>query len=209
MELNPLAFYGLYRHHNRNFYAEPGSSTSQGYLVLAADGSGINIPTTGETLKEFGTSSRKGTKPQASIGLGCLYDVMNRMILESGCCRCKFDEMGLAEGQVGRVCGTIGGPQPFLVVMGRGYPSTAAFIRMMGKGILFLVRLKPSGYKKGQAALSEPDGWVNIHLDKSRVRHYKGTDIGRRMEGLGQVTLRMVKVPLPEGREETLTTTPL
>ena len=206
MKLNPLAFYELYRHHNRNFYAEPGFSTFQGYLVLAADGSGINIPTTGETLKEFGTSSRKGTKPQAAIGLGCLYDVMNRMILESDCCRCKFDEMSLAEEQIGRVCETIGGSQPFLVVMDRGYPSTAAFIRMMEKGILFLVRLKSSDYKKEQAALSEPDEWVNIHLDKSRVRHYKGTDIGRRMEELGEITLRMVKVPLPEGREEILIT---
>ena len=63
MKLNPLAFYELYRHHNRNFYAEPGFSAFHGYLVLAADGSGINIPTTEETLKEFGTSSRKGTKP--------------------------------------------------------------------------------------------------------------------------------------------------
>ena len=51
-------------------------------------------------------------------GLGCLYDVMNRMILESDCCRCKFDEMSLAEEQIGRVCETIGGSQPFLVVMG-------------------------------------------------------------------------------------------
>ena len=27
----------------------------------------------------------KSTKPQAQIGLGCIYDVMNRMILESDC----------------------------------------------------------------------------------------------------------------------------
>ena len=38
MKLNPLAFYELYRYHNRNFYAEPGFSTFQGYLVLAVDG---------------------------------------------------------------------------------------------------------------------------------------------------------------------------
>ena len=37
MKLNPLAFYELYRHHNRNFYAEPGFSAFHGYLVLAAD----------------------------------------------------------------------------------------------------------------------------------------------------------------------------
>ena len=206
MKLNPLAFYELYRHHNRNFYAESGFSTFQGYLVLAADGSGINIHTTRETLEEFGTSSRKGTKPQASIGLGCLYDVMNRMILESDCCKCKFDEMRLAEEQIDRVRETIGASQPFLVVMDRGYPSTAAFIRMMEKGILFLVRLKSSDYKKEQSALSGPDGWVDILLDKSRINHYKGTDIGQRMEELGSVTLRMVKVSLQEEREEILIT---
>lgn len=206
MKLNPLAFYELYRHHNRNFYADPGFSTFHGYLVLAADGSGINIPTTGETLETFGTSSRKGTKPQASIGLGCLYDVMNRMILESDCCKCKFDEMRLAEEQIDRVSETIGASQLFLVGMDRGYPSTAAFIRMMEKGVLFLARLKSSDYKKEQASLSIPDTWVDIRLDKSRINHYKGTDIGQRMEELGHITLRMVKVPLPEGREEVLIT---
>lgn len=77
---------------------------------------------------------------------------------------------------------------------------------MMEKGILFLARLKSSDYKKEQAALSAPDTWVDIHLDKSRIRHYKGTDIGRRMEGIGHITLRMVKVPLPENREEVLIT---
>ena len=205
MKLNPLAFYELYRHHNRNFYADSGFSTFQGYLVLAADGSGINIPTTKETLTEFGTSSRKGTKPQASIGLGCLYDVMNRMILESDCCKCKFDEMHLAEEQIDRLPETIG-TLPFLVVMDRGYPSTAAFIRMMEKGILFLVRLKSSDYKKEQAAMEAQDAWVDIYLDKSRIRHYQGTDIGRRMEELGHVTLRMVKVPLSENKEEVLIT---
>ncbi len=206
MKLNPLAFYELYRHHNRNFYADPGFSHFHGYLVLAADGSGINIPTTRETLETFGTSSRKGTKPQASIGLGCLYDVMNRMILESDCCKCKFDEMRLAEEQIDRVSETIGASQPFLAVMDRGYPSTAAFIRMMEKGVLFLARLKSSDYKKEQSSLSFPDTWVDIRLDKSRINHYKGTDIGQRMEELGHITLRMVKVPLPEGKEEVLIT---
>lgn len=141
-----------------------------------------------------------------SLELRCLYDVMNRMILESDCRKCKFDEMRLAEEQIDRVPETIGISQPFLVVMDRGYPSTAAFIRMMEKGVLFLTRLKSSDYKKEQAALPAPDTWVDVHLGKTRVRHYKGTDIGRRMEELGHITLRMVKVPLPEGREEVLIT---
>ena len=68
---------------NRNFYADSTFSTYKDHLILAADGSDINIPTTAETLKLYGSASRKNTKPQAQIGLGCIYDVMNRMILES------------------------------------------------------------------------------------------------------------------------------
>lgn len=47
---------------------------------------------------------------------------------------------------------------------------------------------------------------VDIELDKSRMRHYKGTDDGKRMEELGKITLRMVKVYLENGAIEILAT---
>ncbi|MDE7323344.1 MAG: hypothetical protein K2N73_11630 [Lachnospiraceae bacterium] len=47
---------------------------------------------------------------------------MNRMVLESDCLKCKFDEMRLAEEQIDRVPETIGISQPFLVVMDRELP---------------------------------------------------------------------------------------
>lgn len=114
------------------------------------------------------------------------------MILENDCCKCKFDEMRLVEEQIDRVRETIGTPQPFGVVMNRGYPSTEEFIQSMEKGILFLARLKSSDYKKEQATLSGQDGWVEIFLDRSRINHYRGTDIGRRMEELESINLRRV-----------------
>ena len=124
-------------------------STYKNHLILAADGSDINIPTTTETLKLYGSASRKNTKPQAQIGLGCIYDVMNRMILESDCNKVKFNEMRLAEKQMERIPETIGSI-PYVIIMDRGYPSTPAFIHMMDKDIKFIVRLKSSDYKKEQ-----------------------------------------------------------
>ena len=61
MKLNPEAIKYLYQFHNRNFYADPEAEpyTFNGYLVLAADGSNVNIPTTPETLEVFGSSSRR------------------------------------------------------------------------------------------------------------------------------------------------------
>lgn len=206
IKLNPDAFVDLYHYHNKNFYSESGYATYNGYLILAADGSNLNIPTTKETLETFGTSCRKNTKPQASIGLGCLYDVMNRMIIESDCKRCKFDEMAVAESQIDRVYNTIGKEQPFLVVMDRGYPSTPAFIRMMDKNIYFIVRLKNSDYKKEQASLECNDKWIDIELDKTRIRHYEGTAMATRMRELGNIRLRMVKIYLDDGNYEILLT---
>lgn len=206
MKLNPEAFSHLYHFHNKNFYADAGYKTYNGYLVLAADGSTVLLPTTKETLETYGTSSRENAKPQAALGLACLYDVLNRMILESDCQRCKFDEVTIAEAQLDRVRDTIGDTQPYLIIMDRGYPSAPAFIRMMDKGIFFLVRLKSSDFKRERAAMSSRDEWVEIVLDKTRTRHYMGTEIGNRMLALGSIHLRMVTVVLDNGKEEILLT---
>ena len=206
MKLNPDAFLELYKYHNRNFYSEPGFSTFHGYVVLAADGSDINIPTTKDTLRIYGTASRKNTKPQAQIGLACIYDVMNHMILESSCNRVKFDEMRVAEAQLEHIPETIGENQPFMIIMDRGYPSTPAFIHMIDKNIKFVVRLRKSDYKKEQLALTEDDSIVEIELNKSRMQHYEGTADGERMKELGKICLRMVKVYLENGNTEILAT---
>ena len=186
MKLNPDAFLELYKYHNRNFYADSTFSTYKDHLILAADGSDINIPTTAETLKLYGSASRKNTKPQAQIGSGCIYDVMNRMILESDCNKVKFDEMRLAEKQMERIPETIGNI-PYIIIMDRGYPSTPAFVHMIDKDIKFLVRLKSSDYKKEQSSLAENDQIVKIKLDKSRIRHYEGTPDVERMKELGKI----------------------
>ena len=55
MKLNPEAFVDLYQFHNRNFYSDPDAElyTMNGFLVLAADGSDVNIPTTPETIAVY------------------------------------------------------------------------------------------------------------------------------------------------------------
>ena len=156
-------------------------------------------------MKLYGSAGRKNTKPQAQIGLGCIYDVMNRMILESDCNKVKFNEMRLAEKQMERIPETIDSI-PYIIIMDRGYPSTPAFIHMMDKDIKFIVRLKSSDYKKEQNSLTEKDQLVKIKLDKSRIRHYEGTPDGERMKELGEISLRMVKILLKNGSLEVLAT---
>ena len=110
MKLNPEAFKYLYQSHNKNFYQDPEVEpyTYNGFLVLAVDGSNINIPTTAETVEKYGSASVRGGKPCAQIGLGCIYDVLNRFILDSSINQVKFDEMRIAQEQLAGIRDTIG-----------------------------------------------------------------------------------------------------
>lgn len=203
MKLNPEAFIDLYQFHNRNFYSDPDAElyTFHGFLVLAVDGSDINIPTTPETIAMFGDAAVRGGKPCAQIGLGCLYDALNRMILDASCSRIKFNEMAVAEAQIKKVRDTIG-DLPFLVTMDRGYPSMPAFLRMIDDGTYFVARLKSSDFKAEQQALSSNDEDVDIRLTKSRRRHYIGTEDETLVMSRESFPLRMVRVWLDEDKTE-------
>ena len=203
MKLNPEAFVDLYQFHNRNFYSDPDTElyNINGFLILAADGSDINIPTTQETLAIYGNASKRGGKPCAQIGLGCLYDALNRMILDASINKVKFNEMAVAEAQIAEVRETIG-DHPFLVTMDRGYPSTPAFLRMIDSRTFFVARLKSSDFKAEQQSLSSDDEDVDIQLTKSRRAHYIGTTDEAIIMSRDSFTLRMVRVWLDEEHTE-------
>ena len=203
MKLNPEAFVDLYQFHNRNFYSDPDAElyTMNGFLVLAADGSDVNIPTTPETIAVYGNASRNNTKLCAQIGLGCLYDALNRMILDAAINKPKFNEMAVAEAQIASVRETIG-DKPFLVTMDRGYPGIPAFLRMIDSQTYFVARLKSCDFKAEQQALAADDEDVSIQLTKSRRAHYMGTADEAVVMSRDSFHLRMVRVWLNEDRTE-------
>lgn len=175
-------------------------------MVLAADGSDINIPTTAETVEKYGSASVRGGKPCAQIGLGCIYDVLNRFILDSSINKVKFDEMRVAQEQLSNIKDTIGDRYPYMVIMDRGYPSTPAFLKFIDDGIYFVARLKTSDYKAEQKALKSNDEDVEIALTKARRRNYIGKKEESIMMSRDFFSLRMVKVNFDNDISEILAT---
>ena len=208
MKLNPKAIQFLYKNHNKNFYKDQDITPYMynGYLVLAADGSDVSVPTTAETLERYGTSSRNGTKRHAQMGLGCIYDVLNRFILDCDIMRGKFDEMKTAEKQLDQLTDTIGSEQPYFIIMDRGYPSIPSFLRMIDKDIKFVIRLKSSDFKKEQQELKSNDEDVSIELTKSRRHHYIGTDDEKIIFSRDTFSMRFITVSLDDGKSEVLAT---
>ena len=205
MKLNPDAFCDLYHFHNKNYYLSGEYNTYNGHLILAVDGSNINLPRTKENLEVFGTSSRHDSKPQPALGLSCIYDVMNKIILESDCNRGKFNEMQCAELQMNKLPDTIG-TIPYIIVMDRGYPSIPAFIHMNDKNINYLVRIKSCDFKEERRAMLTDDEIIAVQMTKSRLHHYVNTEDGNRMQELSALNIRTVNIKLDENTTETLMT---
>ena len=206
MKLNPKAFLNLSDFHTRNFYKDAGYlKRGKGYLLFSADGTALNIPTTEETLKVYGTCSSKLVKPQAAIGLSCLYDVMNKMIIDCTINRCKFNEKKQAEVHLNKSPDIIG-EEKFILLLDRGYSSMEFFVNRLENEQKFIARLKSSDFKKEQKSMVSNDDDLEIVFNKARLAPHNGTALKEKLEKIHAITLRFVKVKLSSGVDECLAT---
>ena len=205
MLLDPAAFRFLIRNHNRNFYADGVGHAFHGHLVLAVDGSNVLIPSTQENLETYGTSGRKGSKPQAALGLSCVHDVLNRMVVAADVFRSSFDERAAAREQLAHVRDDIG-DCPFLVVMDRGYSSAPFFLWLSQQGILFVARLRATDFLDERSRMEGDDCDVEIAFTPQRIANHSGTPDGDAMARAGSMLLRFVRIRTGNGNSEIIAT---
>ena len=205
-KLAPEAIVALYDHHNESLYREEDMQTFKGHLILASDGSGINVPTTKETLGKYGSSCNHSVRrKQASLGLSCLYDVINKVILCCSINRVKFDEASQAKSHVARLPSIIG-EQSTIVALDRAYPSLPLFREWLSQNQKFVVRLKGTDFKAERKLMQPNDEWCDIAIDKTRLRNYEGTEIYDLLKQAGSLRLRIVNFTLSGGPEAVVAT---
>ena len=205
MLLNPKAFLFLVDNHNRNFYSDGVARTFGNHLVLAVDGSTVLIPSTQENIDTYGTSGRKGNKPQAALGLSCVHDVLNKMTVGADIFRANFDERAAAREQMIHLRDVIG-DQPFLITMDRGYCSAPLFLWMEQQNISFVSRLRVNDFLDERQSMDSDDCDVQIAFTPQRIANHSGTPDGEAMAKAGHMNLRFVRVRLEKGTEEILAT---
>jgi len=205
-KLNPEVFLELSDFHVRNFYKDTTMvQRLKGYLILAVDGSSVNIPNTVQNVELYGNASRKNVKPQAQLGISCLFDVLNKMIIDCTINKWKFSERNQALLHIDK-CNSITGDKPRIVIFDRGYPSGEFFIDLMKRNESFLIRIGATVFKKEQLAMTADDEYVNIMFDKSRLSPHKGTQTADKLAKTGSIPLRFVRFTLDNGSREYLAT---
>lgn len=205
LKLNPVAFQYLSDYHVKNFYDEEKDLLKfKGYFVLAVDGSKSNVPNTQENLSLYGYSANQNGK-QTQVGLSCLYDVFNKMILDCTINPRNFSECAQAEVHIEKAPSIIR-DQPFIVVLDRGYPSSLFFINRLERNQKFIVRLSSKDFKQEQKNMTTDDEDIEIKFTKERVNPYRKTAFAERLREKGSIHLRFVKVILPGDVIEVLAT---
>jgi len=206
MKLNPEAIKMLARHHAEQFYKDPSAvKTWKSHLILAVDGTTLNIPLTEENLARYGNSAKHGGRARPQIGLSSLIDVLNQVIIDMNTTSCKFNERAEAISHIANTA-EVTDNKACIYIFDRGYPSGEFFLALMERNVKFLIRLGSASFRREQKGMSTADCIVNIVFDKTRISACKKEESANRLASVGSVALRFVHMKLDNGGDEYLAT---
>jgi hypothetical protein len=182
-KMNPEACRELFLHTTAHIYSH-NVDRWHGLVLVAIDGSKLQLPSDKQLLKSFGGIGRGASSPTAQASIA--YDMLNNVIVDAEIEPLSIGEHELATRHMERIAKTEGIGDA-LVIFDRGYSS----VELMGiaeeKGLKFLVRLR-------RKFNLEIDALKNgIH--EIELAYSKGT-----------LKARVIKFALPNGEIETLIT---
>jgi len=169
---NPNVFPLIIRQMAEKFYSHMDYDTLDGYIVLACDGSKMDLPPTDELKERFGGYLNKTIKtydqvkkPMANCSV--LIDILNHVILDAAIEPCMTSELPMLFQHLEN-CEEMLRGKKVILLCDRYYGSAELFLYCMLHGYNFIVRNKSYTYKHHVAKV-EHDGMINVPFDKAMV----------------------------------------
>lgn len=135
--IRPEAFLELFQVVVREFYHRAAPESWRGYHLLGIDGTKLNLPCTKELYEKYGAQESQGA-PQVQALVSCLYDLMNKIIVDFRISPCTTSERTDAEEMIaGFDTELINNP---LFIMDRGYPSAKLIQTIEKSGYKYIMR---------------------------------------------------------------------
>lgn len=185
-------------------YADKKYHNFKAFRVLSIDGSKIKLPNTPEICREFGTLSYTNGKDDTikgyhAFGLASvMYDVLNKVILDSVIANVKTSEADLALGHLQHTC------PGDLLLFDRGYPSYHFLATLLSfPGRHFVIRCAKNSFAPARE-LFEQD-IVGSRIVTIKPHHAKQKKI-RALNLPLVLTVRFMSVRLNTGELEVLVT---
>lgn len=203
--LNPIIFKKLNESYVKNIYENENNATIKGYLVLAIDGTDLEIPNVQKLKIEYGEAkNRKENRTTAKATASCIYDTLNDIILTSNISKYKTSERELARIGIEEILEIIKGKK-VIIIFDRGYPSIELMNYLEMLGIKYLIRLNKIRYQKEIKLMNSKDEKVDIEMRSNRIIYIKDEKIREKLKRDKKYTMRVIKYSL-EKEEELLAT---
>lgn len=193
---NPNVFPLIIRQMAEKFYSHMDYDTLDGYIVLACDGSKMDLPPTDELKERFGGYLNKTIKtydqvkkPMANCSV--LIDILNHVILDAAIEPCMTSELPMLFQHLEN-CEEMLRGKKVILLCDRYYGSAELFLYCMLHGYNFIVRNKSYTYKHHVAKV-EHDGMINVPFDKAWYRRMKRDDCRNYAKQQESMLLRVVK----------------
>ncbi len=140
-KFSALAFIKLNNIFIEEFYKNDDYLTYQNFILLAIDGSTLQLPNSPEVLEKYGCMTNNTAEVMPGARISILYDVLNKIILHA--CLKPFTscEREMAIEHIESLKALNVDFSRFLVIFDRGYPSIALMYYLSKNGINFLLGL--------------------------------------------------------------------
>ena len=175
-------------------HLQPAARTYAGLRIVAIDGTRLTLPPTPTLIEQFGLPrNQRGAASAPMAGLIQLWDVGSNLPIDFALAPCDFSERGYALelfDQLGR---------RDLLIGDRGYPSFEIFRALCRRRCRFLLRCRQRHGK-------EVEQFVASGANDAIVCFIARNDRGQRIAGTPRIPVRLVRIPLPDGRDEILAT---
>jgi len=201
-KLNPEVFRVLNQNYLKRFYGSQEVKEWRGYLVMAIDGSKVEIPNSEENRQVYGRSKTRYGESSARASLSVIHDVFNRFLVDIDIDHYLANEIDAAKLHIGALKEVVG-EQPVIIMFDRGYLSIEFMEFLEKAGIKYLMRLPKGSYKAEIAGMETPDEEVELFYTKSRLNYLKQKS-PQLLEELLQrqsASVRIVKAILENGEQ--------
>lgn len=122
------------------FYKDNDYFNYKKFILLAIDGSSLQLPNSQEVLEKYGCMTNNTAEVMPGARISILYDVLNRIILHASLKPYDSDEREMAIEHIETLKALNIDLHKFLIIFDRGYPSIALIHYLSKNGINFLIR---------------------------------------------------------------------
>ncbi|GHV34939.1 hypothetical protein AGMMS4952_27320 [Spirochaetia bacterium] len=206
-KVNYEVFAALTADYLQDFYQGDEPLRWHGYLVLAVDGSKVEVPNSPENQKTFGAVTNQHGQTLARALLSSVMDVYNDFFLDIQIDTISASEKELARKHIAPVKAIIG-DAPCILIADRNYPSLGMAHILEEQGIRYLFRLKTGDYQKERDAMEGRDEEVLLRHTPARLKSMKKStpELAGTLTTTGSTQTRIINLKLDSGQEVTLMT---